>query len=304
MPHLQYSGLNLSRDVDFTTMDHLGDNGCSCVILHVKKDKILCDIDDENISLSLSSYNKDSIQGEILFLGALDDRYYFVEAGTDGVQKDTQKYMSIRAVTQQLSSFESALAAYAKGLLEWHETHRFCPACGSANTLQQFGALRICTNESCRKESYPRINPAVIMLVEAEVGDQTKVLLAHHRHYRKGHYSTLAGYLSLGESLEDAVRREVWEETRVRVSNVQYCGSQPWSFSGSIMILFTAKAETTAIEPDGVEVIDARWFSRNEIIERKLFSSPDSASGYLIKAWLEKDADDCEEALKVDPSKG
>ncbi|MGW5054386.1 NAD(+) diphosphatase [Actinokineospora sp. NPDC004072] len=183
----------------------------------------------------------------------------------------------IRALYPRLPGEDATRLAYARGLLHWHRTHRFCGACGAQAQMRHGGHLRVCAG--CRRELYPRIEPAVIVLVEH--GD--RCLLA--RHAGATGYSTLAGFVEIGEGLEDAVRREVAEEAGVRVAEVAYAGSQAWPFPAGLMIGFRAVAADDRVAADGVEIADARWFTRDEV--RALGGSrPDSIESFLVAAWL------------------
>ena len=157
-----------------------------------------------------------------------------------------------------------ALAAETVALAAWHAAHERCPRCGEPTVVEQAGWVRRCVAQDV--EIYPRTDPAVIMAV---VDDADRLLLGHAAHWPQGRYSTLAGYVEPGEGLEQAVRREVAEETSVVVGegpgDVVYRGSQPWPFPASLMLGFRARAVATAIEVDGDEVTAARWFTRDEL---------------------------------------
>ncbi|GAA1713441.1 hypothetical protein GCM10009809_07040 [Isoptericola hypogeus] len=159
-----------------------------------------------------------------------------------------------------------ALAAEAVALAAWHAAHERCPRCGEPTVVEQAGWVRRCVAQDL--EIYPRTDPAVIMAV---VDDEDRLLLGHAAHWPEGRFSTLAGYVEPGEGLEQAVRREVAEETSVVVGDgpgdVEYRGSQPWPFPASLMLGFRARARTTAVRVDGVEVTDARWFTRAELAD-------------------------------------
>ncbi|MFC7878488.1 NAD(+) diphosphatase [Isoptericola sp. NPDC057391] len=157
-----------------------------------------------------------------------------------------------------------ALASEAVALAAWHASHERCPRCGEPTVVEQAGWVRRCVTQDV--EVYPRTDPAVIMAV---VDDADRLLLGHAAHWPEGRYSTLAGYVEPGEGLEQAVRREVAEETSVVIGDgpgdVVYRGSQPWPFPASLMLGFRARAVATDVEVDGAEVTAARWFTRDEL---------------------------------------
>ncbi|MCA5892476.1 NAD(+) diphosphatase [Isoptericola sp. NEAU-Y5] len=156
------------------------------------------------------------------------------------------------------------LAAEAVALAAWHAAHARCARCGEPTVVEQAGWVRRCVAQDV--VVYPRTDPAVIMAV---VDDDDRLLLGHAAHWPEGRFSTLAGYVEPGEGLEQAVRREVAEETSVEISSdpggVLYRGSQPWPFPASLMLGFRARARTTQVRVDGVEVTQARWFTRAEL---------------------------------------
>jgi NAD+ diphosphatase len=157
-----------------------------------------------------------------------------------------------------------ATLAYAKGMIHWHGQHRFCSCCGAPSEAAQAGHLRVCTGASCGAHHFPRMDPAVIVLVS----DGERALLGRQRSWRPGLYSTLAGFVEPGESLEEAVAREVFEETGVKVNRPRYRASQPWPFPASLMLGFRAEARTNEICRDELELEDVRWFSRQAIRAR------------------------------------
>lgn len=185
----------------------------------------------------------------------------------------------IRTLYPRLPNEDATRLAYARGLLHWHRTQRFCGTCGNPANPHHGGHLRICTG--CQKELYPRIEPAIIVLVE----HNDRALLARHRGATA--YSTLAGFVEIGESLEDAVRREVAEESGVVVNEVDYAGSQAWPFPAGLMVGFHAHAADDRIHVDGDELDEARWFTREEVAamgDRR----PDSIENFLVTAWLSR----------------
>lgn len=197
----------------------------------------------------------------------------------------------IRGLFAGLSGPDAAALAYAKGMLRWHREQRFCGGCGGKTQAGHGGHQRSC--QGCGRLLFPRIEPAVITLVTAplEPGREDRCLLARHRGAKPGSFATLAGFVEIGESFEDTVRREVAEETGVKVGEVDYAGSQPWPFPSGIMIGFRAQALTEAIEVDGDELEEARWFTRDQARAANVGQRHDSIEHYLIEGWLGEGAD-------------
>ena len=166
----------------------------------------------------------------------------------------------------RLDPQDGALLAYARALIYWHRRHRHCGDCGSPNAILQGGHMLECTNGACRARTFPRTDPAVIALVEFVDGAEPCCLLGRSPGWPKGTYSTLAGFVEPGESLEDAVVREVHEEAGVVVTDVRYRSSQPWPFPASLMLGFRARALDKSIVLDRHELEDARWFTRDELV--------------------------------------
>ena len=192
--------------------------------------------------------------------------------------------LGLREVAPLVSQSEGALLAYASGILSWHRRHRFCGVCGSATRSTQGGHVRVCASEGCGEQHFPRTDPAVIMLVT----DGERSLLGRQSAWPPLVYSTLAGFVEPGESLEEAVRREVYEETSVELDEVHYHSSQPWPFPSSLMLGFTARARTREIRLQPEELEDARWFTRDEVRRRDGVELPSSISiaRRLIEDWL------------------
>lgn len=168
------------------------------------------------------------------------------------------RFAELRGLMTRLGPVDAAMASTARALMNWHGSHRFCSACGAPSTIALGGWQRVCP--ACRTPHFPRTDPVVIMLVAR--GD--RVLLGRSPGWPEGMYSTLAGFVEPGESLESAVRREVREETGIRIGAVRYVASQPWAFPNSLMLGFVAEAETEAITLDH-ELEDARWLTRDEL---------------------------------------
>ena len=171
--------------------------------------------------------------------------------------------MDIRDVAALMGRAEAQILAHARALLYWHRRHLFCGVCGAPTVPEEAGHVRACTNADCGVHHFPRTDPAVIMLVV----DGDTCLLGRRAGRGNMMYSTLAGFVEPGESLEEAVAREVMEETGVAVANVRYAHSQPWPFPANLMLGFYADAASTGIRVNEEELADARWFGRDEVCE-------------------------------------
>ena len=193
-----------------------------------------------------------------------------------------------RQLFTALDAQAAAELAYARGLLRWHRDQRFCGACGAPSRSEHGGHQRACTGPGCGKLLFPRIEPAVITVVEAP-GPPPRCLLGRHAGAPAGAFALIAGFVDIGESLEDAVRREAAEEAGVAVGEVRYAGSQAWPYPAGLMAGFRARATGEEIAVDGDELVEARWFTRAELAAHRAArprTHGDSIGTYLLEAWL------------------
>src|SRR5450631_2708039 len=171
------------------------------------------------------------------------------------------RFEDLRLVASLLPPEEAGLLGYARAMISWRRRHRFCGSCGAKTVAAKSGHVLVCTGASCRHEQFPRLDPAIIVLVS----DGDRALLGRQASWPVGRYSTIAGFVEPGESLEDAVAREVLEETGVPLASIAYHSSQPWPFPASLMVGFCAAAVPDSPPRAGEELEDVRWFSRAQI---------------------------------------
>ena len=242
--------------------------------------------------------------GQFVFLGVIDERAHFafdvsaIEAPLEmvrspalaaaGIAEAGVRFADLRQLAGRLERREGSLLAFARAMLFWHSRHRFCGLCGCPTRSEEAGHMRRCTDPACHAMHFPRTDPAAIMLVT----DGDRALLGRNKNFPlPGMYSTLAGFVEPGESLEDAVAREVREETAIEVAAVHYHSSQPWPFPANIMLGFYAEALTSEITVDYGELEDARWYRRDWLlshVDDDSFRLPrlDSIARRLIEDWL------------------
>lgn len=202
--------------------------------------------------------------GTLVLLGDRDDVVHLaVIVAPEDAPGEPDEWVPLRAVLPLLAedaAVQAPLLMHAIGLAEWHHATRFCPRCGGTLVSRAAGHELRCTQ--CDRAQFPRTDPAVIMAITHGEGDDEAILLGRNTAWPVGRWSTLAGFCEPGETLEDAVRREVDEEVGVTVGEVTYFGSQPWPLPASLMLGFTGKALTTEIDVDGAEIEEARWWTR------------------------------------------
>ena len=236
----------------------------------------------------MPSFDAPPSENHRYFLGTDEDgvRYFALQKDSlPGRMDDAARPAGLREVGGLLSDRDAGLMVHAVALENWQRMHRFCSRCGERTVIAAAGHVRRCP--ACGGEHYPRTDPAVIMLVSDE---QDRALLGRQVHWPEGRFSTLAGFVEPGESVEAAVVREVKEEVGVAVGEVSYVASQPWPFPSSLMLGFMAKATSAEIRVDGEEIHDARWFSRDDLrkgIESGEVLPPSgiSIAARLIEMW-------------------
>jgi NAD+ diphosphatase len=198
------------------------------------------------------------------------------------------RFEDLRSVAALMPAAQAGLLSYARAMITWRRAHRFCGRCGAETLAAKAGHVLVCTNPACRHEQFPRTDPAIIVLI----ADEQRILLGRQAAWPLGRYSTIAGFVEPGESLEDAVAREVLEETGVEVDGIEYHSSQPWPFPSSLMLGFTARALTREVHLRDQELEDARWFTRADIVNGEpLLPPPLSISFRLIEHWFDAAAD-------------
>lgn len=195
---------------------------------------------------------------------------------------DGAAFQELRPLSAELDAEEAGLVAYARAVSIWRARQRYCGVCGAPTAPARAGHSLVCTDRHCGAEYFPRLEPAIIVLVS----DGERALLGRQSRWQPGRYSTIAGFVEPGESLEDAVRREVMEETGVQVLSARYDSSQPWPFPASLMVGFQALAAPAPVRLGG-ELEDARWFSRAALRAGEIrLPPPHAISRRLIDAWL------------------
>ena len=193
------------------------------------------------------------------------------------------EFKDLRFLGTVLPPDEANLAAHARALVLWHDATLYCGKCGSASQPEAGGNTRRCCNPDCHKEIFPRTDPAIIVLVARH----DTCLLGRQVDWPEGRYSTIAGFVEPGESLEDAVRREVYEETNIRVGDVHYHSSQPWPFPSALMLGFIAEATSDEIILNDGELDDARWFTREKLrSDEAILPFRISIARRLVDHWI------------------
>ncbi len=234
---------------------------------------------------------------ELVLLGLTEQGHArFVAAPPAGAASVSPPNPRLWQAISEIPAQDLAVYGAARSMAGWHARHRFCAMCGHPTVLAKGGWQRNCTSDSCRSEHFPRTDPVVIMLVEHE----GRLLLGRQPRFLAKRFSALAGFLEPGESLEEAVAREVFEEVGLRVGTVTYIASQPWPFPSSLMIGCHADADSTALTIDHNELDDARWFTRAEVVDAmaasergelgEAFGAPPrhAVAWHLLDWWLKR----------------
>jgi len=289
---LAFTGHDLDRD------DHTRADPDKLAQMRARPDARLLDFDgllprhDDTglLTRDLSGVPEDA---ELVYLGLRDGTPLFVRVPGEGDLRQAVTMRETMLALSRLDPAELALFGGARSIADWHARHRFCAQCGGGTKIAKGGWQRGCT--ACDAQHFPRVDPVAIMLVEHDGA----LLVGRGRGWPERSYSALAGFIEPGESVEEAVVREVWEEVGVRVRDVTYIASQPWPFPSQLMIGCHGFADDRALDIDETEIEDARWFTRAEV-EDAMTSGTDAASfvppprtaiaHYLLQYWLEKAA--------------
>lgn len=234
-----------------------------------------------------------------IFLGFMDRKAHFaldISEVHDPVHElnlpESWRFEEARSAAAELPGPETGILAQSRAQLDWHARHAFCSVCGQRTESAKGGHVRKCP--SCGAEHFPRTDPVVIMVTHH--GDRCVLGQSRGRLSRSGMFSALAGFVDQGESIEEAVRREVREEAGIEVGEVTYHSSQPWPFPSSLMIGCHARALSAVINRDEEEMSDVRWFTRDEVLRALRDENPDlkvpgpiAIAHHIIKAWAEGD---------------
>jgi NAD+ diphosphatase len=231
-------------------------------------------------------------EAELVFLGLMEGKACFAPVPAEGAEGPAYAMPRAWQIMQLLSPPDLAIYGAARSLVDWHARHRFCARCGAGTKLVKGGWQRHCDN--CGADHFPRTDPVTIMLVEHE----DCLLLGRQPRFPPRMYSALAGFVEPGETIEEAVAREIHEEAGVRVRDVRYIASQPWPFPSQLMIGCTCIADDPTLTIDTTELEEARWFTRAELLEARAageagtdllyFPRPFAIAHHLIAWWLDQ----------------
>jgi NAD+ diphosphatase len=267
----------------------------------IYRDSLVMKKDGDNVRalLSIDEAVKFGANPGTIFLGLRDGAAVFgmgisAPAAEKLVGREDVAVSELRGMAMQgvVPPDQLSAIAQAKSMVSWHQRHGFCANCGAKSSMAEGGWKRVCP--TCKTEHFPRTDPVVIMLVEK--GD--KCLLGRQKQFAPGMYSCLAGFVEAAETIEDAVKREIFEESGIRCTDVTYYMTQPWPYPSSLMIGCSARALTDEIIIDRMELEDARWFDRDEAMLMWKREHPDGLAGphpfaiahHLLGRWLHPQA--------------
>jgi NAD+ diphosphatase len=251
--------------------------------------------------VSLDDLKQIGANAEPVFLGLLDGTAHFaidissLENIASQIQgSEAWKFEDARAACELLPGTDAGMVAQARSQLDWHKRHGFCAVCGHPTVPIRGGQVRKC--HGCEAQHFPRTDPVVITVVADADNDRCLLGQSRGRLQRMNRYSALAGFVDQGETIEEAVAREVMEEAGIQLKNIRYHSSQPWPFPSSLMIGCLAEAATTDIHMDDEEMTDVRWFERREVLlaleeksDKLAVPGPIAIAHHLIKAWATRE---------------
>lgn len=251
------------------------------IIFIVEEDRVL--LRNENGAADFPRFSDFLVQNperyDLGYLGTLDgDHCFYMSYSETFIIPNGLEFESLRTVYSKVDEVIGLVASRAVHLAGWNQRTKYCGVCGSPTSKDPAELAKRCT--SCKNIIYPRISPAIIIAVVKE----DKLLLAHNKNFKQRWYSTLAGFIEPGETVEICAQREVLEEVGVTIKNIRYFGSQPWPFPDSLMIGLIADYESGEVMPDGVEIDDAAFFGADELPE---VPGTYSVAGKLINWFVE-----------------
>ncbi|GAA0275542.1 NAD(+) diphosphatase [Alteraurantiacibacter aestuarii] len=282
--------------------DHLRTDADRLAQLRAGPDALLLALDglapelDADDRLVWTGFGQLADDADVVFLGLKDGAPAFAAVPNEGDDLPAYAHRKSWAAISRLSQGELALYGGARSLVDWHARHRFCAKCGAPTVLAKGGWQRDCP--SCEAQHFPRTDPVAIMLVENSTANGGELLLGRGPHYPARSYSALAGFIEPGETIEQAVSREVLEEAGVTVHSVSYIASQPWPFPSQLMIGCHGFTDQRDLTVDYTELEDARWFTRAEVAEAmehgrdatSFIPPPRHAiANHLLRWWLEQE---------------
>ncbi len=234
----------------------------------------------------------------VVFLGSRKSKHYFAadirnSQTAEALISESQKFVGLRECGRGLKARNASLLSYAKAIFHWHAAHLYCGVCGSRTQPKQGGHVRTCTSDECGANHFPRTDPAIIVSVTRN----GKCLFGRQMSWPPKRFSVIAGFVEPGESIEQAVAREVLEETDIEIGRIHYHSSQPWPFPGSIMLGYSATATSEAISLNDGELQEAHWRSVDEVIsglecDEFRLPTPLSIAYRLIEDWFDANSEE------------